>query len=78
MEAEDYARWLKSTSLTRFIDFCRGLNRTNGRSWPPHATTFARKSAWLLPVAKSLIEEASPDKAKELLGILENHALRNI
>ena len=78
MQAEDYSRWIKNTSLMRFIDFCNGLNRTNGRSWPPHATTFARKSAWILPVAENLISEGSPDRAKELMRILNRHALRNI
>ena len=78
MLVEEYSDWLKGTSLTRFIEFCEGLNRTNGRSWPPLATTFATKSAWLLPVAINLIQEGRADKAKELMRILKKHALRNI
>ena len=78
MEAKDYARWLQNTSLLRFNEFRDGLNRRDGRSWPRHATTYARKAAFLLPVTEILVKQGSSDKAQELIVILIKHALRNI
>ena len=77
MDPKEFADFLKDTDLPRFNEFRDGLNRKNGRSWPRDATTFAEKSAFLLPVIDNLVRGSS-EKAQELTRILKKHAKRNI
>ena len=78
MEVEDFADWLQSISPIRFNEFRDGLKRKDGRSWPRDATTFAKKSAYLLPVIEFLNVQGSTVKGQELTRILIKHAKRNI
>ena len=72
----NFAKWVKNSPRMEFTRWCKGLYRKNGRSWPPSANTYARKSAWILPLIAYLIREGFDEKAEELTDILLEQARR--